>query len=149
MKYLPLILTVYVGSMLGCSLCNKNVNRYNANGKPHGKWVYMMNDKPQSYGCYKDGVPVGKWIIFNADGSKCVKKRYFQNKIREVWYYKSGRVEAKGWSKLILDDPVEIIYYWDGKWKFFDEKGKLQKISIYVKGEEKKILMQKSVHVNE
>jgi len=128
---------------------DSSVNRYNANGKPNGKWVYLMNDKTQSYGRYKDGVPVGRWIIFNPDGSKCVKKRYFQNKIREVWYHKNGRVEAKGWSKLILDDPLEINYFWDGKWKFFDKKGKLKKISIYVKGEENEIIMLKTTQANE
>lgn len=36
-----------------------------------------------------------------------------------------------------------------GKWKFFDEKGRLEKISMYVKGEESKILKQKKVRANE
>jgi len=128
---------------------NKNINGYNANGKPHGKWVYLINNKPQSYGRYRDGAPVGTWLIFNTDGSKCVKKRYFRYKIREKWYHKNGNIEAKGWSKLVLDDPVEINYFWEGKWKFFDEKGRLEKISMYVKGEESKILKQKKVRANE
>ncbi len=150
MKFLPFILMCCVSCLCMCSLSkNKNINSYNANGKPHGKWVYYFNEKPQSYGRYKDGAPVGKWFIFNPDGSKCVKKRYFRNKIREVWYYKSGRIEAKGYSKLILDDPVEINYFWEGKWKFFDEKGKLQKISIYVKGEESKIVKCNGTQTNE
>ena len=151
MKGLPYILIFCASCLCMCSLSkNKNVNRYNANGKPHGQWVYYINDnQPQSYGRYKDGMPVGKWMIFNTDGSKCVKKRYYGNKTKEVWYHPSGRIEAKGWSKLLLDDPKEISYYWDGKWKFYDEKGKLLKISIYVKGEEGKIVKCNGAQTNE
>lgn len=144
MKYHTVILSLFVCAWQGCTMnINKNINGYNANGKPHGKWVYYINNKPQSYGRYNDGTPVGTWVIYNTDGSKCVKRKYFRNKTREKWYHKNGKIEAKGWSKLVLDDPVEINYFWEGKWKFFDEKGRLNKVSVYIKGEESKILKQK------
>lgn len=116
---------------------HKNINSYNSNKKPHGRWIYFYNkenNKVQSKGRYRNGNPVGQWIMYYEDGSKYIKKRYFRKKTHEVWYFPNGKIESRGWSKLLLDDPVEINYYWDGKWRFYNENGKLTSILVYSKG---------------
>ncbi|MDD3876036.1 MAG: hypothetical protein PHT69_05410 [Bacteroidales bacterium] len=114
----------------------RRVNRYNSDNKAVGRWVYynQENNKILSKGRFRNGIPVGRWIINNEEGIKFVKKRYFKNRTREVWYYPSGSVECRGWSKLILDDPLMVNYYWDGKWKFYNENGKLDSVKIYRQG---------------
>ena len=104
-----------------------NTNTYNSNQKPHGKWVYLNKNTNsiQAKGTYKNGVPVGRWFIFDENGNKFIIKKYRRRRTREVWFYPNGKVESKGWSKLISDDPKEINYYWEGIWKFYNEKGKL------------------------
>ncbi len=48
--------------------------------------------------------------------------------------YMPVKLEKKGWAVMIYD-PQEIRYSWNGTWKFYED-GKLVKKSVYKMGEE-------------
>ncbi len=122
------------------------LNTFNESMQPHGRWIYYLDEEStiiNSTGRYKNGKPVGKWVLYHPDGSPFVKSRYFKQKAREKRFYPNGKREKKGWSYLILDDPEAIYYYWEGKWKIYNEKGKLSKIVIYQKGDQVRTIREK------
>ncbi|MBE0661456.1 MAG: hypothetical protein IH597_03225 [Bacteroidales bacterium] len=112
-------------------------NQYNKNHQPHGRFIYYYDRAEgivHSAGRYKNGKPVGRWITYHENGRKYNRTRHFKNRAREVRFYPSGKLEKKGWSKLLLDDPAQLRYYWDGKWKLYDENGKLFRVLIFSEG---------------
>ncbi len=116
----------------------KEPNSFNAEGKHHGQWIYYYdrgNGIVQSRGKFLNGVPTGRWELYHLDGSVEAKIRYHKNKARERRYHPDGTPDKKGWSKLILDDPEEIRYYWDGRWKMYNDKGKIERVLLFRKGE--------------
>ncbi len=115
----------------------KPYNQYNENGQPHGRFIYYYDRAEgivNSSGRYKNGKPVGRWKTYHEDGGLYIRTRHFKNRAREVRFYPNGKLEKKGWSKLILDNPAEIRYYWHGKWKLYDENGKLFRVLIFHEG---------------
>lgn len=66
-----------------------------------------------------------KRLQFNARKDGRMKVKY---------YLESGKLEKKGWAVMIYD-PEEIRYSWNGPWKFYED-GKLAKKSVYKMGEE-------------
>lgn len=124
----------------------KAINGINEYGKPHGQWVYYFdreNQVIQSTGRYRNGVPAGRWILYYPDGGKDVVTRYFRNRARERRYYADGTREKRGWSRLVLDDEKEIRYYWDGRWRMYNEEGKLQSVVMYEKGEAVRVIRER------
>lgn len=73
-------------------------------------------------------------MTYHENGNRFTKTRHFKNRAREVRYYPDGTLEKKGWSRLLLNDPKQLIYYRDGKWKLFDEDGKLFRILFFGEG---------------
>jgi len=130
---------------------NKNQNKkatngFNESGKPHGQWIYYFdreNQIIQSTGRYKNGAPVGRWILYYPDGRRDVVTRYYRNKARERRYAPWGTIEKKGWSRLILDDEEAVRYYWDGRWRIYNEKGRLQSVVVYQQGEPVRVIREK------
>jgi antitoxin component YwqK of YwqJK toxin-antitoxin module len=121
----------------------KNTNGVNASGKPHGRWVYYFdreNQVIQSTGKYRKGVPVGKWVLYYPEGGKDVITRYYGKRAREKRYQPNGTIEKKGWSRLVLDDPEAIRYYWDGRWRLYNEDGNFQGVVLYKNGELVKVI---------
>jgi len=134
-KFLICICVVF--STLSCSVVRRTPNQYNKNNQPHGRFIYYYDRAEQTVnlrGRYRNGKPVGRWMTYHENGNKYIRTRYFKNRAREVRFYPNGKLEKKGWSKLVLDDTHEIRYYWDGKWKLYDENGKLFRVLLFSEG---------------
>ena len=131
--YLFLIFSLSLSAQQGF----EKYNRFNAEKKPHGRFVYYY-DKGKgivhSVGRYRDGVPVGKWLTLHETGATYIITRHYKNRAREKRYYQHGKLEKKGWSRLLLDDPAQIRYFWHGKWKLYDENGKLFRVLLFSEG---------------
>lgn len=137
----PGILLVLIAFLPTCVVSaqssNSKWNQYNSEHKAHGRFVYYYDREKEivhSTGRYKDGVPVGRWITFHENGRRYIITRHYKNRARERRFYEDGKIEKKGWSKLILDDPKGVRYYWDGKWKLYDENGKLFRVLLFRDG---------------
>jgi antitoxin component YwqK of YwqJK toxin-antitoxin module len=129
----------------------KEPNSYNPQGKPHGQWIYYHdrdNNVVQSRGRFKNGIPVGRWTEYNPDGTINAKIRYFKNKAREKRYNPDGTLDKKGWSKLVLENPEEIHYYWDGKWRMYNDKGRTERVVLFRKGEVVRVIRDKNPENN-
>lgn len=132
-----LICICFAFFFFSCSLIEQSPNRYNKNHQPHGRFIYYYDRTEgivHSAGRYKNGKPVGRWITYHENGGKFIRTRHFKNRVREVRFYPNGKLEKKGWSKLLLDDPAQLRYYWYGKWELYDEKGKLFRVLIFSEG---------------
>lgn len=135
----------------------KSIDNYKSAAK-----LYYPSGKLKSDIKYTDGV-ADSWIDYNEEGQVIFeemrdksgaflsyKKIYFDNgtpqQILEIVdkkqktynyteYHKNGKISAQG-QKIYSD--VKFDYVYNGKWKFFDENGKLIKEEEYVKGEKVK-----------
>ena len=126
-----------VFSTLSCSVVKRTPNQYNKNHQAHGRFIYYYDRAEgivHSSGRYNKGIPVGRWMTYHENGNRYIRTWHFKNRAREVRFYPSGKLEKKGWSKLILNDPANIRYYWDGKWKLYDENGKLFRVLLFSEG---------------
>lgn len=136
MKGLPLVLLLFFAALT--AMAQKRVpNQYNQNHQAHGRFIYYYDRAEgivNSTGKYKNGRPVGRWITYHENGKKYIRTWHFKNRAREVRFYPNGKLEKKGWSKLILNDPKNLRYYWDGKWKLYDENGKLFRVLLFSEG---------------
>lgn len=117
---------------------NREVNRYDTQGRRQGKWVSYWDDEkkiPMNIERYKDGRERGKCRYYYQDGTKRLQfMAYKDGRMKVKYYLESGTLEKKGWAVMIYD-PLEIRYSWNGNWKFY-ENGKLVKKSVYKMGEE-------------
>ena len=116
----------------------QQINRYDTQGRRQGKWVSYWDDEkkiPMNIERYKDGRERGRCRYYYMDGTKRLQFNARKDGRMKVKYYlESGRLEKKGWAVMIYD-PNEIRYSWNGRWKFYEE-GKLVKKTIYRMGEE-------------
>ncbi|MHC1777859.1 MAG: toxin-antitoxin system YwqK family antitoxin [Lentimicrobium sp.] len=114
------------------------VNRYDSLGRRQGKWITWWDEEkkiPMNIERYKDGRERGKCRYYYQDGTKRLQFMAFKDGRMKVKYYlESGKLEKKGWAVMIYD-PQEIRYSWNGTWKFYED-GKLVKKSVYKMGEE-------------
>lgn len=133
-----LILTAILPTCFSSAQSSKSkLNQYNSNDKAHGRFVYYYDREKgivHSTGRYKDGIPVGRWVTYHENGSKYIITRHYKHRARERRFYENGKIEKKGWSKLILDDLKGTRYYWDGKWKLYDENGILFRVLLFKEG---------------
>ncbi|MBK6344704.1 MAG: hypothetical protein IPN08_00270 [Bacteroidales bacterium] len=116
----------------------QEVNRYDALGRRQGKWITWWDKEkkiPMNIERYKDGRERGLCRYYYMDGTKRLQFNARKDGRMKVKYYlESGKLEKKGWAVMIYD-PKEIRYSWNGRWKFYEE-GKLVKKSVYRMGEE-------------
>lgn len=115
---------------------SQTLNRYNKMGQRTGRWVtYEDSSKTiRSFkGKYRKGNPVGTChYYYNNHIEKIEKNRH--RKIKTTFYYPNGIINSKGIAKLDNSDS-SLHYYFYGRWKYFDEKGKLMKCIYYKKGQ--------------
>ena len=116
----------------------REANRYDAQGRRQGKWVSYWDDGkkiPMNIERYKDGRERGRCCYYYMDGTKRLQfMAYKDGRMKVKYYLESGKLEKKGWAVMIYD-PQEIRYSWNGTWKFYED-GKLVKKSVYKMGEE-------------
>lgn len=116
----------------------QQTNRYDTQGRRQGKWVSYWDDEkkiPMNIERYKDGRERGRCRYFYQDGTKRLQFNARKDgRMKVKYYFESGKLEKKGWAVMIYD-PNEIRYSWNGRWKFYEE-GKLVKKTVYRMGEE-------------
>ena len=124
--------------LLLISLCiltaSCRINQFKNNLR-HGRWVYQdstSTDVLTSKGRYRNGNEVGKWKHY-ANGVLFREEKFRENRAQVVNYYPNQKVESKGTTG--LDRSAEMIHwYYDGKWKFYTEDGRLDSVKIFDKG---------------
>jgi antitoxin component YwqK of YwqJK toxin-antitoxin module len=116
----------------------REMNRYDSLGRRQGKWItYWDKEKkiPMNIERYKDGRERGRCRYYYMDGTKRLQFNAHKDGRMKVKYFtESGKREKTGWAVMIYD-PLEIRYSWNGPWKFY-ENGRLVKKSVYKMGEE-------------
>lgn len=104
--------------------------------KKEGVWIesYTQDSTTyKSYEYYKQDKPVKKWKSYI--NGKIYKTEKYRNGICVVKsYYENGKLESKGKTKLETNS-VETHWFYFGEWKFYSNKGKLNGIRTYDKGE--------------
>lgn len=111
-------------------------NQFNKEGLRHGRWVYYWDSTniPMNRLHFKNGRESGMNRYYNENGKKWLQFKAFKDGRMKVTYYDDyGRKEKEGEAVMIYD-PLEIRYSWNGKWKFY-ENGKVFKTVIYEMGE--------------
>lgn len=110
------------------------INQFKNNLR-HGRWVYKdstSNDVMLSKGRYRNGDEIGKWKHYT-NGILFRQEKFKENRARVVNYYPNKKIESEGMTG--LDRSTEMIHwYYDGKWNFYTEEGKLDSVKIYEKG---------------
>jgi len=111
-------------------------NQFNENGKRKGLWItyWDVDEKiPISKTKFKDGYETGKSKEYLQNGNLRLKFRYQKNRMRVKYYNPNGTLEKKGWA-VIEYNKVDTHYYWQGKWKYYNENRKIERISFYENG---------------
>lgn len=113
-------------------------NQYDENGKRKGLWISYWDDEekiPMSMATYKNGYETGVSKEYHQNGNLRLKFRYHKHRMRVKYYEKNRNLESKGWS-IIEYNEEDTHYYWQGKWKYYDENRKIIKIVYYLNGQE-------------
>jgi antitoxin component YwqK of YwqJK toxin-antitoxin module len=116
----------------------KDVNRLDEEGRRTGKWVSWWDEEekvPMSRARFRDGREVGVSKEYHYNGKLRLKFRYARHRIRVKYYSQERKLEQKGWS-VIEYNEADTHYYWHGKWKFYDARHRIQRVSYYSNGEE-------------
>ena len=84
---------------------------------------------------FVDGREQGVSKEYHVNGKLRLKFRYHKDRIRVKYYDENRRIEQKGWSVIEYSEK-DTHYYWQGKWKFYGDKHKVERIAYYHQGEE-------------
>ncbi|MCD4697539.1 MAG: hypothetical protein K8S16_15025 [Bacteroidales bacterium] len=127
---------IFISVNLQAQLFSKKLNNFNEEGLKEGLWkIYWDEEKnvPMSKAHYKDGRETGVNKEYHISGKLRLKSRYDKKRIRVKYYYENRKLDKKGWAIMEYNEN-DIHYYWHGKWKYYNENGKLIKIADYRKG---------------
>ena len=116
----------------------RQINKYDENGKPKGLWITYWDETekiPMSVASYKNGYEAGVSKEYHQNGNLRLKFRYHKSRMRVKYYDENRKLERKGWS-VIEYNEADTHYYWHGKWKFYNKKGKLDMVAWYQNGKE-------------
>jgi antitoxin component YwqK of YwqJK toxin-antitoxin module len=139
MKNLPsylIILLVLFPLLSSAQFYKKKINQLDENQKKIGLWkTYWDKEEtiPMTSYHFINGHETGVCKEYNSKGKIRLKFRYDKTRIRVKYYYENRKLEKKGWAKWDITE-VEMHYYWEGKWKFFNEDRKLKEIIYYKNG---------------
>jgi antitoxin component YwqK of YwqJK toxin-antitoxin module len=101
-----------------------------------GLWIekYSLDSLHyKSVGKYRKGDPVRRWRYYL--NNKIIKReKYKRNTSITRFYHENGEIRSTGKSKLETSDK-NLHWFYFGDWKYFNEEGKLVKISKYGNGE--------------
>jgi hypothetical protein len=120
-------------SIFGCksTLINQKTNK-----KREGLWIehYEVDSaKYKSIGKYKNDDPIKKWRYY-LNGKIIKREKYKGNICRTTTFFENGKIQSKGYTKTTTDS-IEIHWFYDGVWNFYNEKGKPTIIKKYNNGE--------------
>ncbi len=132
MKKAILLLLVYLAS------CQSAKNQYlelSKNIKVKNGYWEEKDDYPGqifiSKGHYLKGHKSGKWLT-TLNGHRYQKDIYKDSVTKTRFYHSNGRLFKKGKSKTIKN-ANSVVWFYDGVWKYYGERGKLSHIKIYRK----------------
>lgn len=112
--------------------CKINQTR---DGLKTGLWISKEGDGHTGYksrGRYKQGRETGVWKYYYND-TLYQKDKYSGNSARVRFYHPNKKIRASGKTQMDYDGKLAHWYY-NGDWKYFDDRGNLVKIITYKKG---------------
>jgi antitoxin component YwqK of YwqJK toxin-antitoxin module len=128
-----LISLLFLFVLIGCKSTpiNQKINK-----KREGLWIenYTVDSaKYKSVGKYYLDDPIKKWHYY-LNGKIIKIEKYKRNICTTTNYFENGKIQSKGQTKTTTDN-IQIHWFYDGDWNFFDEKGKLIVTRKYNNGE--------------
>jgi antitoxin component YwqK of YwqJK toxin-antitoxin module len=132
MKHL-LIFLLFMFILIGCKSTpiNQKINK-----KRESLWIenYAVDSaKYKSVGKYHLDDPIKKWRYY-LNGKIIKREKYKRNICKTTTYFENGKIQSKGQTKTTTSN-IEIHWFYDGDWNFFDKKGKLIVTRTYSNGE--------------
>lgn len=126
------IYLLFIGFLFSCKpkLLNQKVNK-----QREGLWIENYGQDSSNYksvGSYRNDDPIKKWTYY-LNGKRIKKENYSGSSCRTKNYFQNGRVQSKGQTKTTTNGE-ETHWFYDGEWKFYNEKGKLILIRTYDNG---------------
>ena len=128
-------MVIYVLFPLNKSFSQSN-NRLNKHGERTGKWVTYIDEskKLKSFeGKFKNGNSFGKCYFYNNDGVLDRTEINRFRKMKTTFYSQNGKVKLKGNARL-ENLPDKVHYYFYGKWRAYNDSGKIVKYYYYEQG---------------
>lgn len=122
--------------VLSIPLFGQTKNRLK-HGLRSGRWiVYHDSSSTQidNTGRYRKGIPKGRWYYYDASGHLSKTEKYRFNTIYTSSYFPNGNKNRVGRAKIKFSDTLMHFYY-QGKWKQYNEQGELIAIQYYQNGE--------------
>ena len=108
------------------------------NGKHFEYW-----DRDSTYlsarGHFCHGKPCRTWKYFWEDGTRRMKVKY-GDRLKMKYYKSNGQLDKKGYARLDINS-IDIHFYWEGKWKYYDDKRKLYRVAIFKNGDEAEVIL--------
>lgn len=132
-----LIVYFFVPLAIGNHCCySQHHNRYNRHKERTGKWIVYADSAKKIKSTvvrYRNGNAVGRGYYYTSEGYLGRKEIVRFNRIRTSFYYPNGIKRLKGKARIeSRGDTLHYFFY--GRWKYYDEKGKLVKYNYYKKG---------------
>lgn len=115
--------------------CKPKQLNQKVNKQREGHWIENYCQDSTNYksvGRYHNGEPIKKWTYY-LNGKRIKKENYSSSYCKTKNYFKNGKVESKGKTK-ITTDSEQTHWFYSGKWKYYNEKGKLILIRKYDNG---------------
>lgn len=119
-------------------LFKKSINAYDDDGQRKGKWISYWDEEesvPMSKAKFKNGREIGVSKEYHINGILRLKFRHAPQRMRVKYYDENRKLESKGWAIMEYNE-ADTHYYWHGKWKYFNTKRKIERISYYEHGKE-------------
>jgi len=123
----------------------RKVNQLDENGKKHGFWIEYMDSSHEDIsgkGRFNHGRESGKWKHYHFNGKRRLKYKYKKDDIKVKYYYSNGRLEQKGRARIEYSEK-DVHYFWEGEWRFYDEKRKLVKKMMFQDGVHGRVVWRK------
>lgn len=118
-------------------LFSQKLNRYNKKGQKTGRWISYSDSartKKMFDGKLRNGITVGTCYYYTMDGILHKKEVNRFRRLKITFYHSNGKVSQRGMARIEhLTDRIHFYYY--GKWKQYDQDGKLIGYEYYKKGE--------------
>lgn len=122
-----------------CTCAPVKYNQYVKDGKLQkrdGYWKEPSSSEAGEFitkGKYKYGEKIRVWKT-TLNGKPYQKEVYHGNLIKTKFYHPNGKVKQQGNSKMEITDNLRHWFY-EGEWRYFNEKGKLIYIKNYHQGQ--------------
>ena len=132
MRYFSLFIFITF-LIIGCKSASINQK---INKKREGLWIeqYSIDSiQYKSVGKYKNGDPIKKWRYY-LNGKIIKREKYKGNICKTTTFFENGKIQSKGHTKTTTNS-IEIHWFYDGVWNFYNEKGKPTIIKKYNNGE--------------